>query len=310
MDNRSVAAALAALETMRAGATMPAATETREASEGTTLPSWMREPQMVPQKVAPQDVQETGSIALCLRGLPFSASEQDVLAFFAKHDVVECVSEGKDAVKMVLKASGKPSGQAIVQIVDRAEALKVVEVLNGQYMGTRYIEVFFQPESEKAAEASTATNGPASLTALSDTFAGATRPSQTSGLAEASTAPQPPAFIRPLSDVSALGEPAMLSMLSPPIRSPPATPQDSQRQAACLTLKHRTNVERADSNPVGQTTSIPTTPWDTWASTPSPGGLNYSKFAFRSEASALAGNSSLQGQSTMNALFGIMNNNQ
>jgi len=91
-----------------------------------------------------------------LRGLPFTAQEQDVLAFFAKHDVVEHIAEGRDAVKMVPKASGKPSGQAIVQMLSRADAMEVVQALNGQYMGTRYIEVFHDNGAELAAAAQAA----------------------------------------------------------------------------------------------------------------------------------------------------------
>jgi len=69
---------------------------------------------------------------------------------------VEHIAEGRDAVKMVPKASGKPSGQAIVQMLSRADAMEVVQALNGQYMGTRYIEVFHDNGAELAAAAQAA----------------------------------------------------------------------------------------------------------------------------------------------------------
>lgn len=109
-------------------------------------PSWIQEPfqsqrlQEVHGGVQPQEAPRT--VILRLRGLPFDASVQDVLTFFAKHDVVDVVAEGPDAVKMVTKASGRPSGQAVVQILSQEKAQMVMQVLNGKYMGTRYIEIF------------------------------------------------------------------------------------------------------------------------------------------------------------------------
>ncbi|CAJ1415065.1 unnamed protein product [Effrenium voratum] len=89
---------------------------------------------------------EGTSAAIRLRGLPFSSTEQDVLAFFAQHDVVDRISEGPKAVSLILRASGKSSGQALVQMRDRADAELAQRVLNGQWMGTRYIEVFLNDE--------------------------------------------------------------------------------------------------------------------------------------------------------------------
>jgi hypothetical protein len=87
-----------------------------------------------------------------LRGLPFTSAEQDVLAFFAKHDIVDRVSEEPNAVRMLPpKASGKPSGQATVRMLSRADVAIAIQVLNGQNMGSRYIEVFEEPEVEHQA---------------------------------------------------------------------------------------------------------------------------------------------------------------
>jgi RNA recognition motif-containing protein len=88
-----------------------------------------------------------------LRGLPFTASEQDVLAFFSIHNVTEGIADGDRAVRMLLKANGKPSGQAVVQMQNKAEADKAQKALHSQWMGSRYIEVFsYGGESEFTSE--------------------------------------------------------------------------------------------------------------------------------------------------------------
>merc|ERR1712054_6590 len=43
---------------------------------------------------------------------------------------------------MLLKANGKPSGQAVVQMQSRHDANEAQSCLHGQWMGNRYIEVF------------------------------------------------------------------------------------------------------------------------------------------------------------------------
>lgn len=86
--------------------------------------------------------------------MPFGAAEQDVLAFFAKHEVVEGIAETRNAVKMLTKPNGKPLGQAVVQMRSCADADIALQVLNGQYMGARYIEVFRHAEDEPARSSS------------------------------------------------------------------------------------------------------------------------------------------------------------
>lgn len=91
-----------------------------------------------------RSIEDVKAAAIWLRGLPFTATEQDVLAFFAKHDVVETISEGQYAVQFITKANGRPAGQALVQMVSQEGAEIAVHALNGQWIGTRYIEVFLQ----------------------------------------------------------------------------------------------------------------------------------------------------------------------
>lgn len=80
--------------------------------------------------------------ALRLRGLPFSVSVQDVLAFFAQHDVADLISDGPQAAQLLTKANGRPSGQAVVQMKSRPDAETAQHALHHQYVAGRYIEVF------------------------------------------------------------------------------------------------------------------------------------------------------------------------
>lgn len=88
------------------------------------------------------ELQNSGVAAIRLRGLPFSVTVQDVLAFFAQHDVADKISDGPQAAQLLPKANGRPSGQAVVQMRSRKEAEEAQAALTGKYVGTRYIEVF------------------------------------------------------------------------------------------------------------------------------------------------------------------------
>lgn len=80
--------------------------------------------------------------ALRLRGLPFSVTVQDVLAFFAQHDVADRIADGPQAAQLLPKANGRPSGQAVVQMRSRQDAEMAQRALYKQWIGGRYIEVF------------------------------------------------------------------------------------------------------------------------------------------------------------------------
>jgi len=90
-----------------------------------------------------------GSVALRLRGLPYNSSEQDIFAFFAKHDMVEHIADVTKAVKLLPKANGKASGHAIVEMCSRESADLARAHINGQWMGQRYVEVFYNDEFER-----------------------------------------------------------------------------------------------------------------------------------------------------------------
>lgn len=93
---------------------------------------------------------DTQITAMRLRGLPLTASEQDVLELFSFHNVIEAIADGDGAVRMVLEVDAMPSGQAIVQIKNRREADNARKVLDSQWMGNHLIEVISDvtPESE------------------------------------------------------------------------------------------------------------------------------------------------------------------
>jgi hypothetical protein len=90
--------------------------------------------------------------AVRLRGLPFSMSAQDVLAFFAQYDVCDRIADVPQAAQLLPKANGRPSGQARVQMRSRYDAEVVQQALHNQWIGGRYIEVFvYGEEDEKQA---------------------------------------------------------------------------------------------------------------------------------------------------------------
>lgn len=75
---------------------------------------------------------------LRLRGLPFSATVQDVLDFLREHAAF--VVPG--GVHMVFNTQGRPSGDAYVQLISPECAMTATNDLHRQHMGERYIEVF------------------------------------------------------------------------------------------------------------------------------------------------------------------------
>ena len=88
------------------------------------------------------EADKSGVAALRLRGLPFSVTVQDVLTFFAQHNVADTIHDGPNSAKLLPKANGRPSGQAVVQMRSRRDAEVAQKALNHQYVGGRYIEVF------------------------------------------------------------------------------------------------------------------------------------------------------------------------
>ena len=95
-----------------------------------------------------------------LRGLPFDSTELHVWEFLQEHGVDNQVSDEADAVRVLMKASGRPSGQAEVKTMSYADAEEAVERLHLQYNGSRVVEAFLR-QCARAAEADAVTVAPA-----------------------------------------------------------------------------------------------------------------------------------------------------
>jgi hypothetical protein len=93
--------------------------------------------------------------------------EQDVLAFFAQHDIVDRVADGPKAVNIMTRSNGRPSGQAVVQMREPADAEIAMQVLHGQWMGSRYIEVFLLNSDEEAGKTAASSEKEPTLPATS-----------------------------------------------------------------------------------------------------------------------------------------------
>jgi RNA recognition motif-containing protein len=95
-----------------------------------------------------------------LRGLPFSATKQDILTFFAQYEIVDRIVSGGNAVNLLLRANGRSSGQARVQMKARSDAEMAQRLLHGQWMGNRYIEVFLSNDDSQGDTAAQGSSGP------------------------------------------------------------------------------------------------------------------------------------------------------
>eukprot|EP00927_Polykrikos_kofoidii_P028705 TRINITY_DN24990_c0_g1_i1.p1 TRINITY_DN24990_c0_g1~~TRINITY_DN24990_c0_g1_i1.p1 ORF type:complete len:1638 (-),score=319.69 TRINITY_DN24990_c0_g1_i1:93-5006(-) len=71
-----------------------------------------------------------------LRGVPFSATRQDIQDFFRDYQV------HNDGVLMVLNKDGKATGEAFVQFPNEDQASDALHARHGDRIGERYIELF------------------------------------------------------------------------------------------------------------------------------------------------------------------------
>ena len=81
-----------------------------------------------------------------LRGLPFNATPEQVLQFFAGFEP----PRGTGGVHMVLGANGRPNGEAFVEFGSE-ELAEAAMSKDRQTMGTRYVEVFRSTADQMAA---------------------------------------------------------------------------------------------------------------------------------------------------------------
>ncbi|KAK3886362.1 hypothetical protein Pcinc_009467 [Petrolisthes cinctipes] len=78
-----------------------------------------------------------------VRGLPWSASVDDVLKFFDGVNIKNAAS----GVHLTLSREGRPSGEAYIEMETEAD-VALAEKKHNQHMGRRYIEVFKAKKSE------------------------------------------------------------------------------------------------------------------------------------------------------------------
>ncbi|KAJ9698005.1 hypothetical protein PVL29_007217 [Vitis rotundifolia] len=80
-----------------------------------------------------ESAEHTG--VLRLRGLPFSASKEDILDFFKDFVLLE------DSIHMTVNSEGRPTGEAFVEFTN-AEDSKAAMAKDRMTLGSRYIELF------------------------------------------------------------------------------------------------------------------------------------------------------------------------
>ncbi|KAL4458089.1 hypothetical protein ABPG75_012954 [Micractinium tetrahymenae] len=95
-----------------------------------------------------------GGSILRLRGLPFSAGEEDIRSFLDGYTV--------EAVHLGAK-NGKPTGEAYVQLGSAEEAARAMKERQHENMGSRYIEIFAAGEADLLASTSGVPGGQPSL---------------------------------------------------------------------------------------------------------------------------------------------------
>ncbi|GLC42385.1 hypothetical protein PLESTB_000652500 [Pleodorina starrii] len=89
--------------------------------------------------IARQRQADQSSAILKLKGLPYSASEDDIRQFFAPYEL--------KSVSFVYEPDGRPSGLAFAEFVSKEEALKALSK-NGEYIGQRYVRLLHVPRAE------------------------------------------------------------------------------------------------------------------------------------------------------------------
>jgi heterogeneous nuclear ribonucleoprotein F/H len=101
------------------------------------------------------EVEDDGKLIVRLRGLPYSASTDDIRAFFQGCVIVD------DGALIALNMLQKPTGEAYVQFADEASREKAL-ALDGSNIGHRYIDVLKSnvQERERAQSRSKPFDGP------------------------------------------------------------------------------------------------------------------------------------------------------
>ncbi|KAG8193963.1 hypothetical protein JTE90_013660 [Oedothorax gibbosus] len=95
------------------------------------------------KKVAMTGENEDDGFVVRVRGLPWSATKDEILKFFTGVNI----KNGLGGIHMTLSREGRPSGEAYVELASEEDFTKAIEKHN-DHMGHRYIEVFKSKRSE------------------------------------------------------------------------------------------------------------------------------------------------------------------
>lgn len=105
--------------------------------------SKLSEEQSENSKNEPNDDSNIDECLVKMRGLPWSATVEDILSFLS-----ECkIKDGKDGIHLTMSPLGRPSGEAYIELETAEDAAKALKK-DHQHMGHRYIEVFPTSRSE------------------------------------------------------------------------------------------------------------------------------------------------------------------
>jgi RNA recognition motif-containing protein len=70
-----------------------------------------------------------------MRGVPFKATDEEILEFFAGYDII------RSSLKFKLDEAGRRSGQVCVLFTSKAESLRALNDRHEKYLGQRSVEL-------------------------------------------------------------------------------------------------------------------------------------------------------------------------
>ena len=76
-----------------------------------------------------------------MRGLPFQASQHDIVAFFQDSSLHGCFGYLSISDVVIDQKLGRPTGYALVFLQNELDAQRAIINLNKKHIGSRYIDV-------------------------------------------------------------------------------------------------------------------------------------------------------------------------
>lgn len=116
------------------------------------VPQQALAPSLAAQGVPSHQVVHSG--VLKLRGLPFSATKEDIIAFFDEPQL-GIAPLVHDSIHIVTSLDGRPSGTAFAEFASAEDAKAAMMRKDRHSMGSRYVELFASSRDE-ATRAATA----------------------------------------------------------------------------------------------------------------------------------------------------------